>query len=234
MQRLAVILARVLGYIETFDLGQGKIFFPEIVPHIVDRYRFQKFPQTLEQFDESKGVEFLEGKWGNNVIQKLTIWNTLLVVETRTNTTDSKTILEEMLLWGAERFGLNYKPGMLKRFAYVSDLTFQSEVPVLSTNVTLATLAQKTSAALTEIWQEPIQYEPLTFSIGHDPLARKYGIAPFSISRRAEARFSENRYFSEAPLPTDMHWELLEEFEAGIRRMHEVSAPNGFIPGKSW
>jgi hypothetical protein len=45
-------------------------------------------------------------------------------------------------------------------------------------------------------------------------LERKYGIASFSITRRAEARFSENKYFSEAPLPTDLHLKLLEQFEA--------------------
>jgi hypothetical protein len=51
-------------------------------------------------------------------------------------------------------------------------------------------------------------------------MARKYGIAPFSITRRAESRFSENKYFSEAPLPTDIHISLLEEFEAEVQRMH--------------
>ena len=219
MQLAAVILARTLGYIETFDLNpRGKVFFPEIVPQIVDRYKFQKFPQTLEQFDESKGIEFHEGKSGDTVIQKFVIWNTLLVVETRSNTTDSKKILEEMLTWGAETFGLNYHPGMLKHFGYVSDLTFHSDVPVLGISPALTRLAQKTSMAVSEIWQEPISYEPINLTVGHDPLARKYGIAGFSITRRAEAKFSENKYFSEAPLPTDLHLSLLEEFEDAIKQ----------------
>jgi hypothetical protein len=220
VQLSAVILARVLAFVETFDLGQGKVFFPEITPQIVDRYKFQKFPQTLEQFDESKGVEFLEGKIGNNVIQKLGIWDSVLTVETRTNTTDSKRILEEMLQWGSERFGLNYKPGTIKRFAYISDLTFYSDVPILSLNPSVANFADKLSKSISDIWQEPIKYEPMNFQIGHDPLARKNGIAPFSIIRRAQTRFSENKYFSEAPLPTDAHVALLEEFEAEVKRMH--------------
>jgi hypothetical protein len=216
LQLSAVILARVLGFVETFDLGQGKIFFPEIVPEIVKRYHFQKFPTSLEEFDESKGVEFLEGKSGNKVIQKFVIWNSLLVVETRSNTSDSKQILEEMLVWGAEKFGLNYKSGMIKRFAYVSNLTFYSDAPILNISSALSNLAAKTSALITEIWQEPVSYEPLSVAVGHDPLSRKNPIATFTIQRRAETKFSENKYFSESPLPTDEHLKLLVEYEKDL------------------
>ena len=220
MQLSAVILARVLGYIETFDLSpRGTIFYPEVVPQIAERYRFQKFPTSIEEFDESKGIEFREGKAGNKVIQKFTIFNTLLVVETRSSTDDSKQIMEEMLAWGADKLGLNYKPGMINRFAYVSDLSFYSDVPILGVSHAVTRLADKTSKALSEIWQEPIRYDPINVMVGHDPLSRKYGIAPFSISRRAEARFAENKYFSEAPLPTDMHLAMLEEFEADLKRI---------------
>lgn len=214
MQLSAIILARVLGYIESLDLSpRGKAFFPDIVPEIVKRYNFQKFPKTLEEFDETKGVEFLEGKAGNKVIQKFVIWNTLLVVETRSSTADSKQILEDMLVWGAEKFGLNYKPGMIKQFGYVSDLTFHSDAPLLGVSPALNKLAITTSDAVSEIWHEPIRYDPMVVTIGHDPLTRKYGIASFTIQRRAETRFSENKYFSEAPLPTDVHLKLLEQYE---------------------
>lgn len=219
MQLSAVILARVLGFVETFDLSpRGQVYFPDVVSKLVERYNFQKFPQKIEEFDESKGVEFLEGRIGNKPIQKFVIWTSLLVLETRSNTSDSKQILEEMLSWGAANIGLNYKPGMITRFGYVSDLTFYTDVPILSVNPALTKLAAKTSAALTDIWQEPVQYEPANLAVGHDPMARKYGIAPFSITHRAESRFSENKYFSEAPLPTDMHITLLKEFEAEIKR----------------
>ncbi len=224
----AVILARVLGYVETFDLNpKGKVFFPEIIPAIVNRYNFQKFPKTFEELDESKGIEFHEGKAGNRVIQRAVIFNTLLLVETRSSTDDSKQVLEEMLNWATSKFGFSYLPGMIKRFAYVSDLSFYSDVPLLSVSPALTSLAKKTSKAVSEIWQETVHYEPLNLVVGHDPLSRKYGIAPFSITRRAESLFSENKYFSEAPLPTDLHLSMLEEFEAGIKQMHDVSNGQG-------
>jgi hypothetical protein len=218
MRLSAILLARVLAFVETSDLNpRGKTFFPDLVQEAVQRYRFQKFPQALEDFDETKGVELAEGKSGDDTIQKLTIFNTVLVLETRSNTEDSKRILEEMLVWGKEKFGLNYNPGMIRRFAYVSDVTFYSDVPLMKAIRPLQRLAEKTGEAVSSVWREPIKYEPLVLTIGHDPTSRKNPIAPFTIQRRAEARFEENKYFSEAPLSTDDHLALLEQFEADMK-----------------
>jgi hypothetical protein len=226
LQLAAIVLARVLGFIETADLDhRGKVFTPEFVEEVTRRYKFQKFPKTFEELDESKGIVFEEGRIGNKVVQKLTIFNTLTTVETRSNTDDSKQILEEMLAWGAAKFGLNYKPGSIKHYAYISDLTFYSDVPLLGAACPfLVDLAAKTGAALTDIWQEPVTYHPANLAVAHDPLTRKNGIAPFVITHRAESKFSENKYFSEAPLPTNMHIAFLEEYEAGIKRMVEAAA----------
>lgn len=217
MRLSAVLLAKVIGYVETADLSpKGTVFLPDLVKELVKRYRFQKFPQSFEQLDDTKGIEFHQGKAGDTVIQKLVIWSTILVIETRSSTADSKRILEEMLVWGADKFGLSYAPGMIKRFAYVSDLTFYSDAPILGANPPLTKLADRTGEALSEIWQEPVRYQPVIFTVGHDPMARKYEIAPFTIQRRAEARLSENKYFSEAPLPTDVHLRLLEQYERDV------------------
>ena len=221
MKLSAIILGRVLGYIEAFDIDpKGQVYFPELVREIAKHYHFQKSPQTLEEHDLSKSVEFLNGRSGKRIIAKFTIWDTLLVLETRSNTSDSKELLEEFLLWGAEKLGLNYKPGMIVHYAYISAVTFHSDAPVLSVSPLLARIATKTSAALSEIWQEPIHYESIELKVGHDPMARQYGIAPFQITRRANSKFSANKYYSEAPLPTDMHISVLEEYEAGIIELH--------------
>lgn len=220
MQLAAITLARVLAFIETADLDQrGRVFNPEFVEELVKRYKFQKFPKTREEFDEQKGVVFEEGKFGNKVIQKFTIFNTVLVLETRSSTNDSKQLIEEMLTWGGAKFGLNYRPGDIKRFAYVSSVTFHSDVPILgAASQPFVELSGKISRAVSEIWDDEITYHPANIAIGHDPLARKNGIAYFSITYRGEHRYSENKYFSEAPLPTDTHIKFLEEFEAGVGR----------------
>ena len=221
MKLSSVLLAKTLAYIEIADLdAKGKVSLPDLIKGIGDRYKFYKLPK-LEERDE-KGLIFEEGKIGNKAVSKFTIFPALLVLETRSNTSDSKQILEDMLLWGAAKFDFTYTAGSIKRYAYVSDLTFYSDVQLLDAACQpLLDLAAKTSAALTDIWQEPVKYYPANLAVGHDPMARSHAIAAFTITHRAEARYSENKYFSEAPLPTDMHISFLEEFEAGIKRLKD-------------
>ena len=221
MRLASIVLARTLAYIEVFDLDpRGGVFLPELIRGLGERYKFQKAPATIEEFDISKGIIFEKGKISGKVIQKLSIFDTLLVVETRSSTTDSKEIIEEMLTWARAKFGINYDAGMIKRNAYVSGISFYSNVPILAASSLISTLADKTSRALSEIWDEKIHYETVGIAIGHDTEIRKFPIAQFTLTRRTATRFSADKYYSEAPLPTDMHISMLEEYEAGIIELH--------------
>jgi len=222
----AITLARVLGFVEIADLiSGGKVSLPEMVRHLAEKYSFQKFPMTFEDLDISKGIEFLEGTSGEYPITKFVIWDTLMIVETRVNTDVSKAILEDMLLWASREVGINYKPGSIKRFGYISSVTFFSDAPLLDLHPAVEKLAASCTEEVSAIWQEPVKYESLSVRVGHDPTARKNGLAQFRIEHRAESRFSENKYFSESPLPTDSHLALLEQFERDITLSRQASSP---------
>jgi hypothetical protein len=63
---------------------------------------------------------------------------------------------------------------------------------------------------------ENLTYEPTVISIDYDALTGKHPLGPFSIQRRENTPFSEGKYFSSAPLPTDIHIKLLEKFEKSL------------------
>lgn len=214
MKISAILLSRVLAFVDTADLRPtGGLHAPEFVGEIAAQFEFQKVPSTLEEFNVQKGMEFLTGRIGGKAIGKLVIWPNILIIEGRSNTTECKEMLTEILQWAKERFKLSYSPEMIKRYAYVSDVSFYSDATLLTVSPALSYIANSCSAALSEIWQEPVDYRPISLKIGHDPVLRQVGIAPFSIERLGTSRFSENKYFSEAPLPTDKHIEMLEQFE---------------------
>ena len=63
---------------------------------------------------------------------------------------------------------------------------------------------------------ENLKYDVAVLSVDYDQLTRKHALGKFSIQRRDNTPFSENKYFSDAPLPTDTHIHLLEQFEKDL------------------
>jgi hypothetical protein len=218
MQLVAVILARVLLFVESFDLNpRGKAYYPDIVQGLVGKCGFQKFPQKLEDFDETKGVEFLSGKWEGVTIETLRVYGNGLLLDTRVSTAESERILREALTWAVSQFGLVYSPKMIKRRGYVSNLTFNSDVPLLGKDDSpVGKLVNRVSEAFSNITGDKTTWGPSILTMNSEQIPRKPLHAPFTIQRRAETTFAENKYFSEAPLPTDEHLKLLEAFETDV------------------
>ncbi len=99
-------------------------------------------------------------------------------------------------------------------------LRFYTDFPLLrSLSSPLDKLAQKTGDQVSEIFGEAIVYHPMNFIVGHDPRVRKHGIAGFTIQQRVNTKFDENKYFSEAPLPTAVHLKFLAELEEDVKKL---------------
>ncbi|MGC2527723.1 MAG: hypothetical protein WA639_08240 [Candidatus Acidiferrum sp.] len=218
MQLAAVILARALLFVESFDLNpRGKAYYPDIVQGLVEKCGFQKFPQKLEDFDETKGVEFLGGKWGDVTIESVKIFNNGIMLDTRVSTAESERVIKETLGWAASQFGLVYSPKMITRRGYVSNLTFHSDVPILGNdNSPVAKLVQRVREAFSQTTGDKTLWGPTILTMNSEQIPRKPQHAPFTIQRRTETAFAEKKYFSEAPLPTNEHLALLEAFEADV------------------
>jgi hypothetical protein len=119
-------------------------------------------------------------------------------------------------LWGKNELGLAYEPSMIRRWNYTSQVIFRSDIPLAGVQTPFQTLADKMNKHVLELTGEGLKYELVSFFVDYDQLTRKHPFGRFSIQRRDNTPFSENKYFSEAPLPTDLHIKLLEEFEADV------------------
>jgi len=215
MKLAAVLLARAVAFFEVADLTpHGGLFGPDLVREAVQKFEFQKAPTSLDDWNSDGGAQFLGGRSGKSTIDKLSIWDGGILLETRNSTSESQRLLTEIIEWASSKFGFEFRPEIIK-WAYVNSLTFYSDAPILFT-APLDKLAAKTSDELSKLLKEPIRYEPMAFLVGHDPLVRKYGRATFTLLRRTDAPFSDGKYFSEAPLPTDVHIRILEEYERDV------------------
>jgi hypothetical protein len=217
MELAAIHLARALAWVEPIDLNpKARVFYPELAEALMARYKFQKGPQKIEDFDEVKGVTFTAGKFGDTVIEQFIIYTYGLVLDTRTSTKESKRLIEEAMQWGSKEFGLVFKPTMVKRWQYVSQVTFYSDAALVGASVAFQKLAAGVEKGVAEILDENLGYELTTIMIDYDQLKRKHPLGRFSIQRRENTPFSDNKYFSDAPLPTELHLKLLEQFEAEL------------------
>lgn len=217
MQLKAVLIARVLGFVELATLNpQGRIFFPSIVSGIVGRFNFQKYPTTHEEFDESKGIEFLDGQWEGINVPKLTIYNNGFLVETQASTAVSEQILMASLEWAKEAFGITFSPEMIYRRRYLSDLLVSTDVPIIDGFNPINNLRRNLSDAMNAILGERLPYAGIRLDIDFERFQRQAAIAPFTIQRRLDYAFSDNHYYSEAPLPTALHLSLLQKYENDV------------------
>jgi hypothetical protein len=215
MELAAIHQARALAFVEPIDLNpKAKVYYPDLVKALVARYNFQKFPQKPEEFDETKGVTFGVGQLGGTVIDEFIIYPHGLLLGTRVSTQESKRLLEEAILWGSKELGLVSKP--VPQWLYASQITFYSKVPLTGAHLAFQQLADGIAKCLKETAGENLKYELTALMVDFDQLTRKHALGRFSIQRRENRPFSENKYFSDAPLPTDVHIKLLEQFEAAI------------------
>lgn len=218
MQLSAVLLARVIFFVESVDLNpRGSAYYPDIIQALVNRYGFQSFPQKLEDFNEEKGVALVSGKSGNRVIERVVIYNWGLTLDTTSSTTDSEELLDEALRWCTDNLRISYKPEMIKRKAYVSQITFYTDVPLLLLNPILGSIAERLAKTVSSNLRLPYVFGPRGIQISVDPEVQRIPVQVFSVERREGVPFADSKYFSAAPVQTDVHIELLSELESALR-----------------
>jgi hypothetical protein len=215
MEILAVRVARLIVYFPTDELNPyGRALIPDVTTALVERYGFISYPQKAEDFDWQKGIIYELGRWNDLSIDRLGLYTTGILVDTSASTSASEAILLDALSWAAESFGLTYKPEMMNNKVYVSELIVKCET---SLNPALESLANKLSKSVSKMVNQTVSYEPATIALNFDLLLSKPPLAPFRLEKLADVPFSENKYHAIAPVPTEEHIQLLEEFEAALK-----------------
>ena len=195
---------------------QGHVYYPDLVAALVEKFNFQVFPTKPEDFNEQTGITFQSGKFEGGTIEQVQIFTHGILLDTRISTDASEELLHDTLVWAKATLGLHYEDNMIKREALVSQLTFESSLSLNKLNPVLADVSKFVTDNLpSNIGQKP-SYETTGVVINIDPTASKLTPGMFSIERRAELPFSDNKYFSNAPLSTKDHVAALEELEKAL------------------
>ncbi|PYV72398.1 MAG: hypothetical protein DMG96_26275 [Acidobacteria bacterium] len=214
MQLTAIVMARILAFVEVQELNpQGKAYYPDIVSALVQRFNFQVFPTKPEEYNEETGILFTDGKFSEGSLERVQIFTHGILLDTRIDTDVSDKLLHDTLTWARSELGLRYEENMIKRKAFVSQVTFESEMNFNKLNPVLGNISNLITSKLRGSMGQTLNYEPTGVILNLDQTASKIAPGPFTVERRVELPFTDKKYFSAAPLSTKDHLAALKEFE---------------------
>jgi hypothetical protein len=121
-------------------------------------------------------------------------------------------------IWYSEQFIFHSKSleRDFKPQAYVSQFIFYSDVPLLSLNPVLDTIGTRVSKDVSQNLKLPYVFQPSAVRLSIDPESQILPVQFFTVERREGTAFRENKYFSSAPVSTDTHISVIEEFERSM------------------
>lgn len=211
MNVLYIGLARTAWLFDINLLNPAGLSFRGVVEQIAKRYQFSKAPKNEADADENKSLAFKAGTFiGVRKVPLMVgfnIYNDGWTADTSSSTDESTEFLNDLAEWLNDTFKLAVPKHVT---TYLSQVDFQSEVPLVRLNPRLKSFA--------EIVQErigsPSQLDVAGIQFWVEDFGKPGAPAPFRIERKISAPFSANHYFSHAPMQTKDHLELLSKFEA--------------------
>jgi len=216
MHVLKVINARAVWLFPIEDFNpHGKSIGNDLINWLKSTYRFQKYPATEFDLDaETKSLTFAGGQFkttsGENIYVSLTIYNDGLLANTQSSTENADEFLSEGIAGATEALGLP-APQTIRRKLYFNEMDVRIDKPLTLLNPKLQAIANR----LTELrqWdQHSVRFEFSGITCFPEPLAQS-SVAGFALERKISTDWSENRYYTRAPLKTSDHIQLLTEFE---------------------
>jgi hypothetical protein len=214
----SVIAAQAVRY-RKFDaqLGWGL----EVLNALQAKYAFLVMPQPADIFqaqpDPDKPIVFSRGRFVRDgqvkLIDHLQIYQLAAAAVTSTSTDDSDFFLDDAAEWAVKTFNVTLTDIVSTRI-YVSQLEVEFERPIPDLFPALQSVAEEISTLRLNYNAPPLKYSLAGLTLAYDLYESKPPApASFIIERRASFPYDTNLFFCQAPLTTNDHIRVLEQFE---------------------
>ena len=221
MRVLKILIARSIWLFPISYMNpQGKAVDADVIALLKKTYQFQKYPSSQFDFDSgTKALTFSGGKFKAGyeangkeryITVDLVIYKDGLVANTTSSTKDGDSFLAEGLRLVVNEFGL-VPPDPTPQKIHLNEMDIQIDRSINVLNPKLAQLAGRIADLRTETPKIAFEFSGVSFLPQPDVQTR---ISGFHIERKINTDWSKNIYYTKAPLQTETHLKLLEEFEA--------------------
>ena len=180
---------------------------------LLERHKFLKFPtgeelRTQQQYKFEDGV--FGGPDGQQLWVNLSVYSDGVVADTRSSTGDSDSFLHELLTALSQSFGFVPYEKIIRRKAYNSEVFVEMEEG-------FSALSQRLESFLRELQENvgtdntvPLEVAGITFQ---QDSVKLNGAYPFRFERAGNVPYKDKRYYSTAPMSTQVHIQMLEKLE---------------------
>jgi hypothetical protein len=215
MNILYVGLARSIWLFDFSLLNPKGMSLQGVIDGLKEKYGFAKAPKNILDLDERKALAFKSGTFVNSkgipVVTAFTIYNDGFAAETLSSTDDSSEFLAAVSEWIKKDFGLVVPQSVRK--AYVGQIDFESDVPLIALDPRLSGFIKSIEREYNPADGKSLEFEFSGISFWTEDVNQPLAPAMFKVERKIGAPFSSNHYFSQTPLETQKHIELLCELE---------------------
>jgi hypothetical protein len=219
MKVIATEGGRVLDLVPIEELRPSSgLYLPDFIQRVNERYGFASVPPSVIEASKA-GVKFEHGRFVMDgvveVIKELSVYSDGLICDCFT-TRAADLILDDFFGWSTETFKLRHRQTPQRR-TYTSTVVIEFEnvvEPALGKFTQLGNMLSKFLKAAYG-WNYEYNLQRLTFAV--DPMAIPHlRSTQFYIERKLGTPYSENRYYSIAPMQTEEHLRLLGAIESEL------------------
>lgn len=214
MELLNVVTARTIWLFDMNEINPtGKNVFPELIEWLKDQYHFEKYPSSVTDVDDSKGLAFSRGQFQAReeifIAVELKIYTDGLVANTWSSTRDSDAFLVDVVDSAKRDFSLAFHANDVRKL-YLSEVNVRSSINLPSLNPKLIEFSDKIS----KLTNHDFEFAGVSFWPRQSHPANN--IPAFCLERKVKTDGAENKYYSRASFHTDNHLKIIEEMESAF------------------
>jgi hypothetical protein len=188
-------------------------YWPRAIKLCSERYGFQSFPTTMNDFVSEK-THFRLGIFKDHPIDSFEAYSDGVVVNSKCDSSVLDEFVDDVTNWIGDEFGMRRIDTHAISKSYESDLVVRSDKNVLASLAAIERVQTAIGKHLKKTSGLDVAFQPLGYSLSPDTTEIP-GMkpVPFRLERKIGISFDRNFYISRAPLPTKSHLEVLKLLE---------------------
>lgn len=187
---------------------------PSALDLLKTEFQFDEAPSQAQAQTNSGSYVFRNGRFEGGAIDSFSIHADGVVIASKSPAVMLEMFLDRFKNWASKELDVNFvETHEVNRF-YSSHITFRSASSMLKPLDALNKIKNLLEKELEKHSNYSETFHPYGIFMAVEASKSLYKPTQFGVERKAGADFSQNQYYSSAPLPTQSHLKVLEALES--------------------